>query len=66
MNGFDIIDIIQAIWKFRDDERGQALAEYSLILGFLAMVCIIALTGIGLAVTGQLDSFASAIGGGGS
>ena len=48
------------------DEEGQALAEYGLILGLIAVVCIIALTGIGLAVSGQLDSVTSAIGGGGS
>jgi len=48
------------------DEDGQALAEYALILGFIAVVCVVALTGIGLAVTGSLDNFASAFGGGGS
>jgi len=47
------------------DEEGQALVEYGLILGLIAVVCIIALTGIGLAVSGQLDSITSAIGGGG-
>ena len=48
------------------DEEGQALVEYGLILGLIAVVCIIALTGIGLAVSGQLDFITSAIGGGGS
>jgi pilus assembly protein Flp/PilA len=47
-------------------EDGQALAEYGLILGLIAVVCIIALTGIGLAVSGQLDQMVSAMGGGGS
>lgn len=45
------------------DEDGQALAEYGLILGLIAVVCIIALTGIGLAVSGQLSSVSSALGG---
>ena len=49
-----------------DADNGQALAEYSLILAFIALVCVIALTGIGLAVSGSLDSFAGAFGGGGS
>ena len=47
-----------------DSEDGQALAEYGLILGLIAVVCIIALTGIGLAVSGQLGSLASAMGSG--
>ncbi len=53
------------LWARFSDEDGQALAEYGLILGLIAVVCIIALTGIGLAVSGQLDSVSSALGGGG-
>ncbi len=44
-------------------EDGQALVEYGLILGLIAVVCIIALTGIGLAVSGQLGQIVSALGG---
>ena len=43
-------------------QDGQALAETSLVLAFIALVCIIALTAIGLAVSGSLDSFAAAFG----
>jgi Flp pilus assembly pilin Flp len=50
MISFDLLDIIQVLWSFRSSERGQALAEYSLVLGFIAMVCIIALSAIGAAV----------------
>ncbi len=39
---------------FREEE-GQALAEYSLILAFVAMACILALGALGLAVAGLLD-----------
>jgi pilus assembly protein Flp/PilA len=45
------------------NEEGQALAEYGLILGLIAVVCIIALTGIGLAIAGQMDAISVAIGG---
>jgi Flp pilus assembly pilin Flp len=41
-------------------ERGQALAEYSLILAFVAMACVIALGALGLAVAGHIDSFSGA------
>ena len=51
------------LWVRFSDEDGQALAEYGLILGLIAVVCIIALTGIGLAVSGQLGQVSSALGG---
>jgi Flp pilus assembly pilin Flp len=41
-------------------ERGQALAEYSLILAFIAAVCVLALGALGLALSGHLDAFATA------
>ncbi len=43
-----------------NEERGQALAEYSLILAFVAMACIIALGALGLAIAGQIDAFTAA------
>ena len=44
-------------------EDGQALAEYTLVLAFIALVCIIALAAIGVAVSGVLSDFASYLGG---
>jgi Flp pilus assembly pilin Flp len=41
-------------------QRGQALAEYSLILAFIAIACVLALGALGLAIAGHIDSFASA------
>ena len=48
------------------DEEGQALAEYGLILGLIAVAAIIALGVLGAAVAGQLDSVSSALPGAGS
>ena len=45
------------------DEEGQALAEYGLILGLIAVVAIAALTLLGAAITGQLGSITGALGG---
>ncbi len=42
-------------------EGGQALAEYSLILGFVAMACVLAVGALGLAIAGHVDSFAAAL-----
>jgi len=46
--------------RFRS-EAGQALAEYGLILALIAVVCILALTALGLAVSGQLDKIGAAM-----
>ena len=46
--------------RFRGED-GQALAEYGLILAFVAMVSIIALGALGLAVAGQLGDITSAL-----
>jgi Flp pilus assembly pilin Flp len=45
--------------RFRKEE-GQALAEYGLILAFIAAVAVLALTALGLALAGQLNAFAAA------
>ena len=37
-------------------EDGQALAEYGLLLALIAVVCILALTALGLAIAGTLSS----------
>ncbi len=65
MIGFDLLDIIQALWSFRGSERGQALGEFSLILGFIAVICVIALTAIGAAVVIPFGDMAAAMGFGG-
>lgn len=39
-----------------DREDGQALAEYGLLLALIAVVCIAALTALGLAISGTLGS----------
>lgn len=44
------------------DEEGQALAEYGLILGLIAVVAIAALGLLGAAITGQLSAITNALG----
>lgn len=43
------------------DEQGQALAEYGLLLGLVAVVAIAALTALGLAMTDKFQNVADAI-----
>lgn len=43
------------------EERGQALAEYGLILALIAVACIVALGVLGLAIAGELDAITAAL-----
>jgi pilus assembly protein Flp/PilA len=59
-------EIVIKLFVLYKDEEGQALAEYGLILGLIAVVAIAALTLLGAAITGQLGSVSGALGGGSS
>ena len=41
----DIVNFLQA--RFSRTERGAALVEYALLLALIAVVCIVALQGLG-------------------
>jgi len=51
--------ILRLTARFR--EEGQALAEYSLILAFVFIACVIALGCLGIAITGQFDTVTAAL-----
>ena len=51
-----INEALLRIYARFEQEKGQALAEYGLILALIAVACILALTALGLAVAGQLDA----------
>jgi pilus assembly protein Flp/PilA len=61
-----ISEAVLKLFVLYKDEEGQALAEYGLILGLVAVVAILALTALGAAITGKLGSISSALGGGSS
>jgi pilus assembly protein Flp/PilA len=55
------------IWRLLarfESEKGQALAEYGLIVALIAVVCIATLGLVGAAVSGNLDAIAAAMPGG--
>ena len=54
--------LLKLLVAYREEE-GQALAEYGLILGLIAVVAIAALTALGLGIGGKLDAITSALGG---
>ena len=41
-------------------EDGQALAEYGLLLALIVVVCVLAVTALGLAISGILGSIVGA------
>jgi pilus assembly protein Flp/PilA len=54
--------LMNLIYRLRQrDEEGQALVEYALILGLVAVVAIGALTVLGTNVTAVLSAIANAI-----
>jgi Flp pilus assembly pilin Flp len=55
--------ILNAIVNFlhRDDEEGQGLAEYALILALIAIVAIIALIFLGSQVSGILNTVGKSV-----
>jgi pilus assembly protein Flp/PilA len=46
--------VLRLVARFQS-EKGQALAEYGLILALIAVVCLVALTALGVAVSGNMD-----------
>jgi pilus assembly protein Flp/PilA len=58
-----INEAILRMLAFAKDEEGQALAEYGLILGLIAIAAIIALGLLGTALAGQLGEVTDALDG---
>jgi Flp pilus assembly pilin Flp len=56
-----MFDNVRSVLHHLEADRGQALAEYSLILAFVAMACVLALGALGLAVAGHIENFAAAL-----
>jgi pilus assembly protein Flp/PilA len=48
-----------------DDEKGQALVEYGLLLALIAVVCITIVTTLGTRIEGVFDDIVDALPGGG-
>lgn len=53
--------MLRAYLKSFQDEKGQALTEYGLILALIAVVCIGALTLTGTSVRDMLNNLAGAV-----
>lgn len=55
------MNVLNMIIERLNREDGQALAEYALVLAFIAIVCVLAVTALGLAISGALSGIIPAL-----
>jgi len=51
------------IMNWLQREEGQDLIEYALLLGLIAIICVVAITLAGEAISGVWDTIVTALGG---
>lgn len=51
------------VWLGKKDEKGQDLSEYALLIGFIALVVLVAVTLLGTNITAVFNNIAAAVGG---
>jgi len=49
------------IGRFRQDEDGAALVEYGMLVGLIAVICVLAVTALGTEVSTAFSKYASAL-----
>jgi pilus assembly protein Flp/PilA len=54
---------LRLIKAVRRDEEGAALVEYALLVGLIAVICVVATTQLGFAVSGKLNAACASLGG---
>ena len=51
------------ISRFRRDDEGAALVEYGMLVGLIAVICVVAVTTLGTEVSTAFSAIASALSG---
>jgi pilus assembly protein Flp/PilA len=54
--------LLQLIDRFRRDNEGAALVEYGMLVGLIAVICVVAVTLLGTEVSAAFSNIASALG----
>jgi pilus assembly protein Flp/PilA len=49
--------------RFRRDDEGAALVEYGMLVGLIAVICVVAVTTLGTEVSSAFSKIASALNG---
>ena len=47
--------------RFRRDDEGAALVEYGMLVGLIAVICVVAVTALGTEVSTAFSTIASAL-----
>ncbi len=55
-------NLLVRLRRTMDSESGQALGEFSLVLAFIAAVCVVALTAIGVAILAPFENLLGGLG----
>jgi pilus assembly protein Flp/PilA len=53
--------MLQLIKRLRREEGGAALVEYGLLIGLIAVICIVAITLLGQEISNAFSSVAAAL-----
>ena len=51
------------IYRFRSNEDGAALVEYGLLIGLIAVVCLVAVTTLGTEISSAFSYYAAHLAG---
>jgi pilus assembly protein Flp/PilA len=51
------------IYRFRGDEDGAALVEYGMLVGLIAVVCLVAVTTLGTQISAAFSKYAVGLAG---
>ena len=51
------------IKRFRRDDEGAALVEYAMLVGLIAVICVVAVTTLGTEVSTAFSAIAAALSG---
>ena len=55
--------VLQLINRFRRDDEGAALVEYGMLVGLIAVICVVAVTTLGTEVSTAFSKIATALSG---
>jgi pilus assembly protein Flp/PilA len=53
--------VLQLINRFRRDDEGAALVEYGMLVGLIAVICVVAVTTLGTEVSTAFSKIASSL-----
>ena len=53
--------VLQLINRFRRDDEGAALVEYGMLVGLIAVICVVAVTTLGTEVSTAFSKIAAAL-----